>query len=431
MSQYLIEAVISCTLLGFISGFLGNFLVVRKMALFGDMIGHAVLPGVCIGFFLSAYEKNIFFIFFGALGAAFVANALHEFLSNKLRIKPDASLAINLTGFYAIGSTMMAWLKDSGKAGQTGLDRYLLGQASSISREDLSFIAVLTLIIVASIFIFYKEIKAACFDYQFSKASGLKPQVFLIFLSSLIAANVIVSLQAVGVILACAFLVIPAATTVFYSQKLLSRLFLGALFGALAGFAGAFFSLSDANVPTGPSIILVSAFVFVLSGIFGPENGWFRKKLGTWKDKRQHQTEDFLRCAYYFYEKSHENKAQLEGVFKRSGIKNPKLFERIRKRLVRGKVIKMNGEDSVSLTDKGLTLAADMVRKHRLWELYLVQMMNFPPERVHANAERVEHLITDKILKEIEDTLSNPDVDPHGKVIPSLNDLRKHGVPGY
>jgi manganese/zinc/iron transport system permease protein len=430
--SYTQEALLACALLGLLSGFLGNFLLVRKMALVGDMLGHAVLPGVGVGFILAAYQKRFEYIFLGALAAAFLANMLHEFLAGKFRIKEDASLAINLTGFYALGITLLSWIQSHGGAAQSGLDRFMLGQASSLGREDIRFLAVMILIVGLVIALFYKEIKSACFDTNFSLAAGLRPKLFQALLSAMIAATVIVSLQAVGVVLSCAFLIIPASTAFFFSRVLEWRLLLGSLFGMLAGTGGAWLSLEFEKTPTGPAIILLSTTLFAVAALMGREHSWLRRQWSQYREEKIRLRQDLLRCAYYFWELDGANKPiSKDGIFKRTELSSRALFDRIHKSLVAGGFLKEVDAAHVVFTEKGLGASMEMVRRHRLWELYLVQKLRFPLERVHENAERMEHIMTSEIVEHIAATLENPVVDPHGKSIPSYKELRKWGVPGY
>jgi manganese/zinc/iron transport system permease protein len=82
-------------------------------------------------------------------------------------------------------------------------------------------------------------------------------------------------------------------------------------------------------------------------------------------------------------------------------------------------------EKRVSLTPKGWEYACRIVRNHRLWELYLTNEARYAPDHVHEDAEKIEHVLGEETVRQLERILSNPRQDPHGKLIPSLVDIER------
>src|SRR5688572_31421566 len=121
------------------------------MALLGDMMSHALLPGLCLGFVLAGFTKNYAALFVGAAVSALFANFLNEWVLRQRPFKSDASLAIMISGFYAIGALSIAKLAKSHGTELSGIKGYLLGQAALIQKSDLMPIAIVYLISVVFI----------------------------------------------------------------------------------------------------------------------------------------------------------------------------------------------------------------------------------------------------------------------------------------
>ena len=142
---------------------------------------------------------------------------------------------------------------------QSGLDSYLFGHASSLSKEDLIGIVVCMVLIGLFITLNYKQLLVTGFDPEFSRSIQVPNDLLQFCLWALISFCVISSLQLVGVVLVSALLVIPAATASLVASRMSSYLFWAALFGAISGFGGVFFSFLGSHLPTGPIIVLFSA----------------------------------------------------------------------------------------------------------------------------------------------------------------------------
>ncbi|NCN28375.1 metal ABC transporter permease [bacterium] len=264
----LFESLLACLLLGFTCGLSGSFLILRRQALAGDMIGHSVLPGICTAFIASQFSLNPLVLLAGAFFGAIAATLLQEYLTRSSKIKPEMALAINLTGFYAIGLGLLTWIQKQPGVQQAHLESYLLGQAATLSRTDLFSILSSAVLCLFLIVIFFKELRVSVFDPLFAKSSGVSAAKFQFLLSSLVAVSVVVSIKAVGLILVSALLIIPASTASLLSKDLSTRLILASILGALSASAGAYISFIKSNIPTGPAIILVSTFCFITAATF-------------------------------------------------------------------------------------------------------------------------------------------------------------------
>lgn len=262
------ESLIACSLLGFACGLSGSFLILRRQALAGDMIGHSVLPGICTAFIVSQFNSNPLFLLAGAFFGAIAATLLQEYLTRSSKIKPEMALAINLTGFYAVGIGLLTWIQKQPGVRQAHLESYLLGQAATLSRADLVSIFASAIVCLLLILAFFKELRVSVFDPLFARSAGISAPKFQFLLSALVAVSVVVSIKAVGLILVSALLIIPAATASLLSKDLSTRLLFAAFIGALCAAGGAYLSFLSVKIPTGPAIILISTFFFIIAAIF-------------------------------------------------------------------------------------------------------------------------------------------------------------------
>jgi manganese/zinc/iron transport system permease protein len=241
---------------------------------------------------------------------------------------------------------------------------------------------------------------------------------------------VVVSLQAVGVVLVSAMLITPAATAYLLTDRMHRMLFLAAAFGLAAGALGSFLSFLGNNLPTGPFIVVSATACFGVAFLFGPRRGlvvrWWRQRSRSGRIQR----ENTLKAVYHV----------LEGRgFQGEGVSLRELAERRREtieearsqaaELTRHRFATMEPEDSVIyLTPSGWQRACTIVRNHRLWELYLTHAASIPADHVHDDAEKIEHVLGEEVVRELERRLNFATEDPHGRKIPGLADVEQ-GLP--
>jgi len=433
-------ALIGSILLGISCGLLGSFLVVRKMALFGDTLSHAVLPGVALGF-LWNMSKDPVAIFVGATLAGLFGGALVALIKQTTRLKEDTALGLVLASFFAVGICLLTRIQKISTGSKGGLDGYLFGQAASLSKDDVILMAIITVLAVLLIAIFYKELLLTSFDVAFARAAGFPVTIIHYTLMLLLAFSVVIALQAVGVVLVSAMLITPAAAAYLLTDRMHVMLLLAAVFGVAAGAAGAFFSFLSTNLPTGPLMVMGASLVFVLAFLFGPRHGvvsrWWRRQ----SRSAQIQRENTLKAVYHVLEARD---------FEGEGVSLRELAEKRRETIdeVRGQSKQLNTHqmatlhedgDSIHLTPEGWQRACEIVRNHRLWELYLTNEASIAPDHVHDDAEVIEHVLGEETVRQLERTLNYATKDPHGRPIPGLMDLKLGGqvmggpatVPGY
>ncbi|MDO3675519.1 metal ABC transporter permease [Paenibacillus ehimensis] len=281
-------------LLGLSSGVLGSFAYLRKQSLMGDALAHAALPGVCIAFMLTG-SKSIFFFLLGAIVAGLAATFGIGYVTRNSRIKQDTALGIVLSVFFGLGIVLLTKIQHGGSGNQSGLDKFLFGQAASMVLSDVITMAVVALLLTMVCALLFKEFKLLSFDPGFAKGIGL-PVAFLDqFMMFLIVVAVVVGIQAVGVVLMSALLITPAVSARYWTEKLGVMVALSGVFGALSGFFGTLLSGMANNMPTGPLTVLAATLFFVVSVLFAPRRGLLAKLLERIAVKRSVLNERELR----------------------------------------------------------------------------------------------------------------------------------------
>ena len=424
------HAVLGSALIGVSCGLFGCFLVVRKMALTGDVLSHAVLPGVAIGYLWNLSKTPPYPILIGATLAGLLGIAIVRLLLNTTRLKEDSVLGIVLTVFFAFGVCLLTMIQRLPTGSKSGIDKFLFGQAAAISSADLWMMGGIAVLAVTVVSVLFKELLATSFDAVYARTIGLPTRWVEGAFILLLAMGIVVALQAVGVVLVSAMLITPAAAAYLLTDRLNRMLWLSSLFGVMAGVLGAFCSFMGNNLPTGPFMVLAASSVFACAFLFAPKHGvvtrWWRHRSSTVRIRM----ENTLKSFYHVLEAR-----QFEG----DGVSVLELATRRRETLdeIRGRLKELVDHELVTteddrgvafLTPSGWKKACSIVRNHRLWELYLNHAAQVPADHVHDEAEKIEHVLGEDAVRELEKKLAYARVDPHGRLIPDLAQIQK-GLP--
>ncbi|MBA2663027.1 MAG: metal ABC transporter permease [Bradymonadaceae bacterium] len=277
---FALEALGASILVGAICALVGTFLVLRGMSLIGDATGHATLPGVCVAFLLVG-AKSMGALLAGALVSALAAALLIGVISRGPRTRPDAAIGIVLSVFFGFGIVLLSYIQNSPTGAQSGLGGFLFGNAAGISRDQLIALLATSLGLGALVGVFYRPLKLTVFDEGFARSIGIPTSLVQMALLSALAVCVVISIQAVGVVLVAAMLIIPPSAALFLSKRLGHVLLFAMLVGAVSGALGAFLSYMAEGVATGPAMVLVAAALFLGALFFGPRGGvvpsWVRR----------------------------------------------------------------------------------------------------------------------------------------------------------
>jgi manganese/zinc/iron transport system permease protein len=277
---------LGAAILGVVGGVLGSFAILRREGLFGDALAHATLPGVCVAFVLSGAKVPIVLMLGAALSAGLGALLILTIVS-QTRIKQDTALGIVLSVFFGAGTVLITYIAGSGSGNQSGLDRFIFGQAATIVQEDVITMGILAALALFVVALLFKEFKILSFDPAFAASLGFPVGKLNVLLTLLIVVAVIIGIQAVGVVLMAAMLIIPAAAARQWTDGLGTMVVISGLFGASSGVSGALISATGANLPTGPLIVLCATGLLVLSLILGRSQGFLWGWMETRRNRRQ------------------------------------------------------------------------------------------------------------------------------------------------
>jgi manganese/iron transport system permease protein len=260
--EFMRHAIAIGILVGILCPIVGSYLIVQRMALFGDVIAHCVLPGLSLSFFLGV-DIMIGAFISGILGAGAIS-----WIRSQARVKVDAAMALTFSSFFALGVLLISVLRNN-----IDLDSFLFGDILNVTMTDIYRTSIVTCLILGAVWLFYKELLFYTFDRTGAMAMGLPVNLIHLGFMAAITLTIIASMQAVGVILVIALLVGPALTAYLLVKELHQMMIVGAIIGSIASVSGVYISFYIKNVPSGPAIVLVSSGLFILTVLFSPAQG--------------------------------------------------------------------------------------------------------------------------------------------------------------
>ncbi|HHY10715.1 MAG TPA: metal ABC transporter permease [Firmicutes bacterium] len=251
--SFMVRAFLGTGIVAVIAAVIGTFVVLKGLAFMGDAIAHTSFTGIAFALLvkISVYLGALIFALLTALGVVF--------LTRVSKVKDDTALAILFTGVFALGVVLLAMTP--GFAGD--LNSLLLGSVMGIQAKEIWFIAAVAVSLAVILALFFDKFVFVLFDPVGAEAAGF-PAVFLqSLLLAMVAAAIVISIQAVGVILVVALLITPAATAGLISKKIRPLLLLAAVFGLISAFGGLYISFF-LGAPPGAAIVLGATTIFGL-----------------------------------------------------------------------------------------------------------------------------------------------------------------------
>ncbi|MDW8102562.1 MAG: metal ABC transporter permease [Anaerolineae bacterium] len=258
---FMVRALIASIIVGIVCGVVGSYVVLRGMAFLGDALAHSILPGVAIGYLLGKGAKGP--IFWGAIVAAILASLGIGALSKQTKLREDASIGIIFAGMLALGIAIISSVRNYA----VDLAHFLFGNVLAVSWGDLALIAGLGAAVIITVMAFYKEFMVMAFDPILASTLRIKADLLNYIFLAMISVTVVVSLQTVGVALAVALLITPAATAYLLANRLPAMMALSAAIGVVSGIIGLYLSYY-LGVASGASIVLVATVFFLLAFVF-------------------------------------------------------------------------------------------------------------------------------------------------------------------
>jgi manganese/iron transport system permease protein len=256
---FFVRALVASSLVGVVCAVVGTYVVLRGVAFIGDAIAHAGFPGVVV-----AYVVGFPFYLGAAIAALATALAIGT-VSRRAGIRQDTAIGVLFAGTFALGvflfSTIKGYVAD--------LFTFLFGNVLAIGAEDLAALVVLGLGVVLVVGLLWKELLYATFDPLGAGASGIHVDRLELLFLALVALTIVVSLQAVGIILVVAMLVTPAATAQMLTVRFARLMLVAAAIGVAAAVVGLYLSYW-LDAASGATIVLVETGLFLVALALGP-----------------------------------------------------------------------------------------------------------------------------------------------------------------
>lgn len=277
MTDYTFRMVfIGTAIIGVVAGSLGAFAYLRKQSLMSDVISHAAFPGTLMAFLfavlvLGVDGRNMGVLIIGAMVLGSAAVGFAHLVSAWSHIRIDTAMAISLTLFFGAGMLLMRVVSNSGLEGIGGIQDYLFGNASVMTRADVVTSALIGGIALIVMVLCWKEFALRTFDPDHAVVLGFRGQVVDGIMFTTVVIATVIGVKAVGLVLMVAFVVTPPAAARQWTSSLRCTVILSGILGGISSSVGAYFSVLIGDVPTGPVIVLVLFAVFTASMLFAPQ----------------------------------------------------------------------------------------------------------------------------------------------------------------
>lgn len=266
-SAFFVRALLAATIVGTVCAVVGTYVVLKGIAFIGDAISHAAFPGVVAAFMLGLPY------YLGAAVAAVGTALAIGVVTRRAHIRTDTAIGVLFAGTFALGiflySTIQGYVAD--------LFSFLFGQLLSTSVDDLIALTVLGGIVLATVAILWKELLYSTFDPLGAAASGLRVEWLESLFLALVALTIVISLQAIGIILVVAMLATPAATAQLLTVRFGRLMATGVVLAVGASVGGLYLSYW-LDVASGATIVLVQTAIFLIALIAGPRTGWLSRR---------------------------------------------------------------------------------------------------------------------------------------------------------
>lgn len=262
---FLRRALVGCLALSLSAPPLGVFLMLRRMSLTGDVLAHGILPGVALGFVLAGLWVPALAL--GGLVAGLVVAIASGAIARATGGREDAALAAVYLTALAAGVTLISW-----RGSAVELTQLLFGSVLGVDDTALLLMggaATATLLFLAFA---WRPLILECFDPSFAQAVGVRGSVWHLGLLALVVINLVAAFQAVGSLMAVGLMMLPAIAARHWAREvggLVSAAVGLALVATLIGLLASY----HADLPSGPSIVLAAAALWVVSLISGPVDG--------------------------------------------------------------------------------------------------------------------------------------------------------------
>jgi len=255
--EFMRNALLAGLLASFICGIIGVFVILKRIVFISGGIAHSSFGGIGLGYLLGL-NPTLTTLLFSIISALSIG-----FVSRRTKLHEDTAIGI----LWTVGMSLGIVFVGLSKGFAPDLFGYLFGNILAVTFSDIVLMLVLSIAIILTIALFFKEFLILSFDEEFGGAVGVPTEMLYLLLLCLVALTVVILMKVVGLVLVIAFLTIPAATSKFLTNDLKKMMLISTLLGALSVILGLWFSYSF-DIASGAMIVLTSAGIFLLTYLF-------------------------------------------------------------------------------------------------------------------------------------------------------------------
>ncbi len=413
----------------------GSLLVLRRMSMMGDAISHTVLPGLAAAFLITQTRAPLP-MFIGAAVIGVVTALLVQWVRDLSRTDGGTAMGIVFTALFALGLVLLRLPAIE----HIDLDPscVLYGAVETSAIDPVAVLGVempraalingvMFVINLGVLLLFFKEFRISAFDPALATTVGINATLMHYLLMTMTAVTTVAAFETVGSILVIAMLIVPPAAAYLLTDRFAVMFVLAGVIGAASAAGGHVAAIvipewlgAGDTVTSGMMAVAAGAF-FTLAWLASPRHGVVSRLISRWRLGLRIMREDILGILYRAQAPADEStlspSAAAEAINR---------LRRLRPIIARLAIVLLHRRGQVSgppaqltLTDRGRTEAARLVRSHRLWETYFShQFPTLPADHLHAPAEVLEHLTDDALRNRLGERTQEPRIDPHGRAIP-------------
>ena len=263
------NAILSAFLGGIACATVGVFVVLMHMPFIGVTMSHAAFAGALLGLWVG-FDPLI-----GAFAFSLVAAAIVGPLADRGELSPDTSLGIIFSLMLGVAFLFLGLMPGT----KSSALELLWGSILTNTRGDIILLAVVAVVVVGLVVIFFKEIQATVFNRNIALSVGLPATIILYGVLFLTGATVTASLRSIGGLLIFSLILNPAAAAYQLTYSMKWMFILSAIFGVLSGWVGLLVSYL-LDVPSGATIVITSSVIFIIATVFSP-----KRKVRHWKEE--------------------------------------------------------------------------------------------------------------------------------------------------
>ena len=410
----------------------GTLLILRRQSMMGDALTHAALPGIVIGYLL--FDTLNPLVMIGAALVTGVATALLiQLLDREGGVEESAAMGVVFTSLFAVGLVLVRRFADSvhidtdhvlfGAIEMAPLETVAVGlPGGAVYTIPRAVVAAGTMLLVnvALLLLFFKELRLFCFDEQMARTMGYRVNLIHYALITVTATTMVVSFEAVGSIVVLAMLVVPGATARLLSDRLGTTMLIAAAVGIAASVLGhwgaltvpALFGFADAS--TSGTMALAAGVLFLAAVILGPNHGFLGRLLRWIATQKDLSRDEVLGLLY----RAGETGEELRPEALRGRLLSLRMIFPSTVRALRTDGLVRLRQGVLTLSGKGRSEGARVVRRHRLWESFLVGEEVTKRDHVHPSALMLQRVKEPEVDAALAEAVEHADQDPHARSIP-------------